>query len=155
MNSNTSKTSCKRGFTLIELLVVVVIIGILAAVAVPQYQVAALKSQAARNIPSLNAMEMAQNVYHLEHGVYAVNKYDLDIQSDLVLGNGGDFSALGMVTVSDSLMLQWDWSIDQSRHLCIAVSSIARRVCQALGGTPIDHFHNSETKQYYKLPQNI
>ena len=56
------------GFTLIELLVVVLIIGILAAVAVPQYQKAVEKSRIAEAITLLNAMDKAQQVCILEHG---------------------------------------------------------------------------------------
>ena len=144
----------KQAFTLIELLVVVLIIGILAAGAVPQYQLAVLKTRAAQAFPALNAMETAQNIYYLQNGVFAVVKQDLDIQipSDIVKGNGGDFSQFGMVIINDDLILLWGWNINQQNHQCMANSPLAKRVCQSLGGVPIDHFHNSATKQYYKLP---
>ena len=62
-------------FTLIELLVVVLIIGILSAIAVPQYQKAVEKSHAAEAISILRAVIKAQQVYYLEHGKYA-QKFD-------------------------------------------------------------------------------
>ena len=68
------------GFTLIELLVVVLIIGILAAVAVPQYQLAVDKSKFASNMPLLDATETAQEVYYLANGQYATEFEQLDMQ---------------------------------------------------------------------------
>ena len=70
----------RRGFTLIELLVVVLIIGILTAVAVPQYQKAVWKSRYTQAKTMAKSLSDAMEVYYLDNGAYTADLYALDVQ---------------------------------------------------------------------------
>ena len=69
-----------KAFTLIELLVVVLIIGILAAVAIPQYEKAVEKARAAEAMVLLKAIADANQRYYLANGEYTWSLADLDVE---------------------------------------------------------------------------
>jgi type IV pilus assembly protein PilE len=83
--------SNKNAFTLIELLVVVLIIGILAAIALPQYRIAVLKTKTASALPLLKAIYEASERYRLVTGNHAKHFEDLDISFG---NNCGGYSCL-------------------------------------------------------------
>lgn len=58
----------KKAFTLIELLVVVLIIGILASIALPQYGRAVERARAAEALQNVGALQRAVDIYLLENG---------------------------------------------------------------------------------------
>ena len=69
----------KTGFTLIELLVVVLIIGILAAVAVPQFQFAVDKARAMTHFQNAQGVIKAQRLYKMANSTYTVDFELLDV----------------------------------------------------------------------------
>lgn len=69
----------RRGFTLIELLVVVVIIGVLAAIAIPKFQSTKGKANAASLKSDLRNLATAQEAYFYENLVYTTNVANLNV----------------------------------------------------------------------------
>ncbi len=109
MNSNKSKISYKRGFTLIELLVVVLIIGILAAVALPQYQLMVMKSRISAHLPLLRAIAQANERFYLKHGYYTRNWDDLDVDIPKAFKQGSNKPYF--VLYQDNVVMHYGTSI--------------------------------------------
>ena len=70
----------RRGFTLIELLVVVVIIGVLAAFAIPKFQSSKGKANAASLKSDLRNLATAQEGYFYENLTYTTNIAALNVK---------------------------------------------------------------------------
>jgi prepilin-type N-terminal cleavage/methylation domain-containing protein len=140
----------KKGFTLIELLVVVLIIGILSAVALPQYTLAVEKSRLAEALSISKYVQNAISVRYLECGgerecMYRFDEYlelpalkwdgrsefegknfsyDFDQQIYIVQKKGDyEFSFAG-----------WDWPdvIEGKGKSCQPFTSLGEKICKQL-----------------------
>ena len=155
-----------KGFTLIELLVAVLIIGILAAIAVPQYQVAVKKADLSRYMSLVAALKQAEEVYYLTNGNYSYNFDLLDIdlpvnsQCTRTTTSGGDIYDCGNVrygifnkekveagnnTIRYSQVFQEPkvgWAGYGQTHKgdieCKARGTAAIKACQTLGGQEVE-----------------
>ncbi len=115
----------KKGFTLVELLVVVLIIGILAAIAVPQYQVAVMKSRVAQIISAISSIAQAQEVYYLANGHYTDTLNDLDID----------------------VKIPADWEL--KFYNTVSLRKVEARYKKMNNDIQIIHYYNNYGKSYY------
>lgn len=154
-----------KGFTLIELLVVVLIIGILASVALPQYQKAVLKSRHVNILVLLRSLKDAEERHYMSAGEYTTDWDALDVSlppSCTVKGasakckiNGADvdyglslnnFSHPNLYAVAATVQnpwIRWQWQLDKAaiwpgKKICFPndnAGDTGRGLCQSFGGT--------------------
>ena len=116
------------GFTLIELLVVVLIIGILAAVAVPQYKMAVDKSRLSKLLAMIDSVAKAEELYYLANNQYTKNWDELSV------------SLPG--TITDNTMSADTWTVSLLPDLARGVRATDSQV----PGVKIWHFLNQNNE---------
>ncbi len=161
----------KAGFTLIELLVVVLIIGILAAVAVPQYQKAVDKSRMGQALVWAKSLTDAERAYYLANGTYTQSLEELDLSfpgctkdaTNNSIYNCEEGWKLKFTTQSVYIFLPANWVPENTSagieyyfdydayykqyiHICYASSDRFRNACKNMGGVK-----HSGT-DYFRLP---
>lgn len=78
-----SRIHNRKGFTLIELMIVVVIIGILAALAIPRFMQATTKSKQSEAKQILKQIYTMERAYRQEEGVYTDNLVALGVETNV------------------------------------------------------------------------
>ena len=100
-------TSTPRGFTLVEIMIVVVIIGLLAALAIPAFQRVQRASKNARVLNDFRVFAQAFEIYNTQHGFWPDNTGAGQIPT-LPVPMTGDFKAVVWQSPT-SIGGRWNW----------------------------------------------
>ncbi|MBI5196347.1 MAG: prepilin-type N-terminal cleavage/methylation domain-containing protein [Nitrospirae bacterium] len=100
-----------KGFTLVELTVIIVIIGVLAAFAVPRYRDAAERSKAREAFNYLASVRASQERFHARQHTYAGAITSMDMRM-----GAPKYFKVGQVTAGNSGNIEDSWSLTLTRQ---------------------------------------
>ena len=103
------KLLAEKGFTLIELIVVIVIIGILAAIAVPKFQDLSNQAQQAACVQNMASVESACSIYFSNTALGGAGLYPSNIYSAAQLSNTTYFAGDGATPTCPSTAANYNY----------------------------------------------
>jgi type IV pilus assembly protein PilE len=151
----------QKGFTLIELLVVVLILGILAAIALPQYQLSVNKSKAATALQNVKLLKDLAELHLLSTGEWPrdINELPASVPESKYftysIGDNGIYAVYKSSAKSCFEYVRSDYGNGltkvSNKFTCISFEGEWDKVCVALGGI----FNDSGVNKYGNFKRYI